>query len=534
MSSLDHMHLAMEPLAAVAAVATGSEWGSATLGLLHFPMQTLLLLTLLGLLVLAWKRLSGPRIPGPWSLPLLGDLQWLGTRPHEGLVRLRRHYGDVFRIRIGTLPVVVVSGLATVKRALVDQAEAFAGRPELFTFQFTSEGKTMCFNSYSATWKLHRRLAERALKMVAGGTTFMDSIVRREAETLSKELLAHGGAPVDPMEQLLWAVAHVKYSLCYGDSRDAGEDFAKLINKTLKLIGCHNNGNLINFFPWTRHLMRRHFSQLKDICHSMLSLTARKEKEHLDTYQSGQVRDALDALIALGVETKCPLEQERVLHTVQEYIGAGLDIVYCSLAWALLYLAQFPEIQRRLQEELDGVVEPGCTPRMEHREKLPYWQAFILETLRHSSVIPFALPHSTMEDVTLNGIHIPKDTFILVSLFSISRDPGLWEDPDAFRPERFLSSDGQSVDASLAERYIPFGVGKRRCVGEQFSRNEIFLFLSTIVHRCHVLKPGNVEDLDLRPEFGVIFRPKQFHVSFVSRDNVRPCNHKAHCTCTHS
>lgn len=362
----------------------------------------------------------------------------------------------------------------------------------------------------------------------------MDSIVRREANKLSTDLLAHGGAPLDPMEQLLWAVAHVKYSLCYGDSRDAGEDFTRMINKTLKLIGCHNNGNLINFFPWTRHFIRGHFSELKDICHSMLNLSARKEKEHLDTYQAGQVRDALDALIALGVETKCPLEQERVLHTVQEFIGAGLDIVYCSLAWALLYMAQYPAIQRRLQEELDSVVEAGSTPSMEHREKLPYWQAFILETLRHSSVIPFALPHSTMENTTLNGIPIPKDTFVLVSLFSISRDPQLWQDPNDFRPERFLSRDGLSVDTSLAERYIPYGLGKRRCVGEQFSRNEIFLFLSTIVHRCHVIKPDDVTNYDLRPEFGVIFRPKQFRVSFVCRDSVRPCNHRDNCTCSHS
>ena len=485
-------------------------------------VQSMLLAVLMGLIVtFIWKKIttssSGSCIPGPWSLPLLGDLPWLGTQPHEGLMRLRARYGDVFRLKIGTLPVVVLSGLDTVKKALVEQAEVFAGRPELFTFQYTSEGKTMCFNSYSAKWKVHRRLAERALKMVSGGTTFMDSIVRREAEKLSEELMAHGSTPVDPMEQLLWAVAHVKYSLCYGDSRDASTDFKHMIEHTLKLIGCHNNGNLINFFPWTRHLIPGHFRELKDICHSMLNLSQRKEIEHLDTYQAGQVRDALDALIALGVETKCPLEQERVLHTVQEYIGAGLDIVYCSLAWALLYMAEYPDIQRRLQEELDTVVDVGSSPRMEDRDKLPYWQAFILEVLRHSSVIPFALPHSTLRDTSLNGIGIPKDTFILVSLFSVSRDPELWEKPDEFRPERFLSDDGLSVDTSLAERYIPFGVGKRRCVGEQFSRNEIFLFLATIVHRCHVQKPTDVTNYNLKPEFGVIFRPKQFRVSFVSR-----------------
>ena len=490
---------------------------------LLFPALRCFLVSVSALLLVTylWRRRQekvdvGNSIPGPWSLPFLGDLHYLGSRPHEGMERLRRRYGDVFRLQIGSLPIVVMSGLDTVKRALVDQAETFAGRPQLFTFQYTSEGKTMCFNSYSSTWKIHRRLAERALKIVAGGKTFMDTIVQREALQLTDDFLSLGGSAVDPMEQLLWSVAHVKYSLCYGDSRKAGKDFEQMIHKTLKLIGSHNNGNIINFFPWSRYFMRRHFRELKNTCHSILSLTQRIEKHHLDTYESGEVRDALDALIQLGVETECPLEQQRVLHTVQEYIGAGLDIVYCSLAWAILYMAQYPQIQQKLYDELRSVVGDDRQPDTTDRERLPYWQAFILETLRHSSVIPFALPHSTMQDTKLNDVRIPKDTFVLVSLYSISRDPALWTDPDVFRPERFLSADGSTVDASLAEKYIPFGVGKRRCIGEQLSRNELFLFLSTLVNRT-IIKKSSEKDYDLSPEFGVIFRPKKFTICFESR-----------------
>ena len=160
------------------------------------------------------KSSPGPRpIPGPWSLPVIGDLHWIGTQPHLSLTEMQKRYGDIFRVRIGQLPVMVLSGLQTVKTALVEQSEVFAGRPSLLTFKFTSEGKTMCFNSYSEMWKVHRRLAERALKMVVSGTTFMDSIVQREATKLTDGLLAMKGRPLDPMEKLLWAVAHIKYSL---------------------------------------------------------------------------------------------------------------------------------------------------------------------------------------------------------------------------------------------------------------------------------------------------------------------------------
>ena len=467
----------------------------------------------------AWRRHKDSAIPGPWSIPVLGSLPFLGMRLHRSLTNMQHRYGNIFQIYIGSRPVVVLCGLKTVKAALVDQASTFAGRPKLYTFQLASEGKSMVFNSYSGQWKVHRRLAERALRLACNAApVVMEDVVVKEARAMAAACLlrSRGGTRgVDPEESILWSVAHVKYTLCYGNSHEDA-DFKSMVDTTLALIGCHNRGNVINFFPWAKWLFYFTYRSTHQICNRMLKLTQRKQEEHLATYDKGRCRDVLDALIHLGVRRSCPLEEDRVMHTVQEYIGAGLDIVYAALTWAVLYLANFPEVQQKVWEEVERVVGRDRCPRASDAQSMTYTNAFILELLRHTSVVPFALPHSTLANTRLEGIYLPKDTFVLINLYSISRDHTLWPQPELFQPERFLQPDSA---ASLHEKegFYPFGLGRRRCVGEQLSRMELFLYVVSLLQGASILKPPHVDHYDLQPQFGIVLRPHPYEVLFKPR-----------------
>ena len=122
---------------------------------------------------------------------------------------------------------------------------------------------------------------------------------------------------VNPLEEVVLGVAHVKYSLCYGDSHSDPEHFEAMMRATLDVVGCQTTGDPTDFFPWARRLFSRRARYVQSVCDRMMALTASKEREHLATYDRTRIRDVLDALIRFGIETKCPLEQDRVLHTVQ-------------------------------------------------------------------------------------------------------------------------------------------------------------------------------------------------------------------------
>lgn len=375
-------------------------------------------------------------LPGPRCWPIIGSLPSLSLCLHRSLLMLKHRYGDVYQISVGSCRMVVLCSSRVIRHAMLDQADAFSGRPQLYTFTKVSEGKSMAFTSFSPSWKQHRKIAESAIKMAVSANDFMNTYVLTNAYKFTQDLLEIAGESVDPSNAVLWTMANVKYTLCYGDIDSDKESFNKIIRSTLEFIDAHDKGNVANFFPIAKYLLANNFLKLTRNSRTMLGTTRIKERQHLDTHTDGQTRDILDALITLSRKKsarEAGLTQEQVLHTVQEYIGAGLDVSHASLLWCLLLLAAHPHVQRRLQEEIDTILgnrdhtteantkqqvpESHELPTEAHKSQMPYMQAFIKETLRFAIPAPFALPHCTTKDAVLDGYYIPKGKYMYLVYF---------------------------------------------------------------------------------------------------------------------
>ena len=114
-------------------------------------------------------------------------------------------------------------------------------------------------------------------------------------------------------------------------------------------------------------------------------------------------------------------------------------------------------------------------------------EASILEIMRLSSLVPFGLPHSVTEDVVFKGYNIPKNTFIFGNHYAAHHSKSAWGDPENYRPERFLAADGKTIVRNKA--WMPFGVGKRQCMGESLARDDFFLFFTNLVKQFHIRMP---------------------------------------------
>ena len=122
---------------------------------------------------------------------------------------------------------------------------------------------------------------------------------------------------------------------------------------------------------------------------------------------------------------------------------AGTDTTSSTLRWALLYFLFYPNVQERLWQEIDEVVGMSRLPTMEDKEKMPYCEAVITETLRLGNTVPLSLHHATSCDLKIQGFTIPKGTMLLPVIASYTSDPAMFPEPDIFNPSRFLDETGK-------------------------------------------------------------------------------------------
>ena len=125
-----------------------------------------------------------------------------------------------------------------------------------------------------------------------------------------------------------------------------------------------------------------------------------------------------------------------------------------------------------------------------------------MELLRISSIVPAGVGHTTMEDVVFHGYDLPKGTPVYPNIYAVHYDPKIWGDPKNFRPERFLSEDGKTVQKH--DCLIPFSVGKRTCLGFNLALDELFLFITCLVQRFDISVESGKSKPTLEPNLGQI------------------------------
>ncbi|XP_062819318.1 cytochrome P450 1A5 [Anolis carolinensis] len=473
-----------------------------------------------------WRQIPPglKRLPGPKGYPLIGNILDLGKNPHLSLNQMRQKYGDVMQIRIGTRPILVLSGLETIRQALIKQGEDFASRPNLYSFQFVGEGQSLTFGSCPAeVWRSRRKVAQNALKVIsiAANETLstcpMEEFVSTEADSLVvkfQELMKEKNS-FEPYRYLVVSVANVICGMCFGKRYDhEDQELLSLVNINNEFGEAAASCNPADFIPLLQYLPNQTMKVFKDLNKRFGALVERIAKEHYTTFDKNNIRDITDSLIdywqSKKVDVNANIQQldQNIVHIVGDIFGAGFDTVSTGLSWCLMYLVTYPEIQKKIQDELDQNIGRERKARLSDRNVLPYTEAFILEMFRHSSFIPFTIPHCTTKDTALNGFYIPKDTCVFVNQWQVNHDPKLWKDPFAFNPERFLAEDGSGINRAEGEKILTFGLGRRRCIGENIGRSEIFLFLTTLVQKLEFsLRPG--KEVDFTPQYGLTMKFKK-------------------------
>ncbi|XP_019623532.1 PREDICTED: cytochrome P450 2U1-like [Branchiostoma belcheri] len=467
------------------------------------------------------RRRNLPPYPAG-RVPVLGHLLALGRAPHLKLTAWRRQYGDVFTVRMGMEDVVVLNGYSVVKDALVDRSELFASRPPNYLFDAVfGFGKDFATARWGTEFKQRRRFATAALKNLGMkvGTGSIDEKIREEANCLRNRMTEYDGRPFDVSNDLTVAAGNVICSMTFGKRYDYEDETFRELGKAIANVMAElAAGQIFSVFPFLRFVpginrtCREVLKQNSKI-HRVLWDEIARHRENLDRENP---RDFLDFCL-LEVEKQEKVEgltEENVLYMASDLFFAGTDTTNNTLLWGLLYMTLHPDIQSKVQQELDAVVGEGL-PTLSHRSQLPYLNACLLEVMRIRTIAPFAIPHATTETVKIQEYDIPKGIKVLPNLYSLHMDPAYWPDPDRFDPGRFLDAEGDVI--KKPEGFMLFSGGRRVCLGEQLARMELFLFFSTLLQSFTFKTPEGAPPPTTDGVLGTTLAPHTFKICAIPR-----------------
>lgn len=459
--------------------------------------------------------------PGPqFTVPLIGDLfSFIGGDLLVTFQKMRHKHGDIFSLYFGKELMIVINGYTLIHRAAVINGELFTGRPEMLMNEFTGGRKGVILTD-GPFWKRQRKFTHRSLQEFGFGKSLFENKILQEVECFISFLKDQDGRPIDIRKTIHASVANVVFSIVSGKRHDYGhKGFQKLLkdselaaNQILKvsmLLRCapflkHVPGDLLNIKLLTNNL--------KD----WTSYFRKMYMEHLETIEENCPRDFFDIFIMeMSKENNPDFTFEQLSATARDLFGAGAETTATTIRWAVLYLLKHEDIKTRLQSDVDKVVHDNQFPHLGDMAKLPYVEAFIMEVLRCADIAPLAVPHCVMEnDVLFEGYRIPKDTPIMFNLDSVLKDPHIFENPHEFNPERFLDAEGTLV---RPKEFIPFGIGRRVCLGEAVAKMELFLFLTSLIKYFDFEFPDDNAEPDFVGVLGITRAPKPFEIRATRR-----------------
>ena len=185
------------------------------------------------------------------------------------------------------------------------------------------------------------------------------------------------------------------------------------------------------------------------------------------------------------------LSKEDVLAIVADLLFADVDTTSNTAQWALYMMGKYSKKQEELHQEVTSVLGRHQHPSAETLSKMPYLKAWVKETLRLYPVV-FALPRMLTEDLILSGYRVPAGTEIDIAYYAMGRNEKLFDDPNCFKPERWLRNERnrmQDIPDPFAS--LPFGFGKRMCIGRRLAELELYLILSRIIQEFRIGYPEN-------------------------------------------
>ncbi|KAF5469940.1 hypothetical protein F2P56_010495 [Juglans regia] len=487
--------------------------------ILSFP--TLSCLFFLFILVLYCKRSSKAKgqihrklPPGPWKLPLIGNLHQLAfsSLPHHSLRKLALKYGPIMQVQMGEVLAIVVSSPEIAKEVLHAHDTVFINRPTSIGIEILSYGYSgLIATPYGDYWRQMRKISVMELLSTKRVQSFR-SIVQEEALNLVESISFSGGLPINLGEKILSMTYGVTSRAVTGGKCRQEKEFISSVKELFRMSGGFDVpdlfpslkflGFLTGMKPALEKMHRKTDRILEDIIKQKMERSTNSSSAGYD--ESADHEDLVDVLLKLQEKGGLDFDITRVHIKAMtlDIISAGSDTSASTIEWAMSELVKNPRVMEKAQAEVRRVLEGRGNINETDIQKLDYLRAVVKETLRLHP--PGALmARESREKCEISGYEIPSNTKVIINIWAMGRDPQYWIDANHFHPERFYDS---SIDFKGTNfEFIPFGSGRRICPGISFALANVELALSHLLYHFNWKLPNGIkpEELDMSESPGL-------------------------------
>lgn len=339
------------------------------------------------------------------------------------------------------------------------------------------------FTTNGAHWQRQRQMMNPSFAQARVQVAFThmqqatDAMVQRMAQWDSS-------VPHDVQEEMTLVAADIIFRTIFSQGIDAGQ--AKQIFEAFKVYQALSPKITLPAVYGLKWLvpfwLRRRSLEAANEIRSLLAEVIAPRFAARDAAAGTSPSDILGSLLqARDADTGEPFTQEELLDQVAMLFLAGHETSASALAWALHLLAHSPDIQERMRSEVAHVAGDAPVQASQIKSLELTWNVF-RETLRLFPPVGF-FARSVQAPDTMRDKNLKAGDTVVVAPWLLHRHRTLWQDPDAFKPDRFTEPAGQ---ASAREAYLPFGAGPRVCIGASFALQEAALILSTIIRKFRV------------------------------------------------
>jgi cytochrome P450 len=426
----------------------------------------------------------------PPGLPLVGNaLQFERARMHQQVERWVREYGPTFSFRIGRRRIVVIADHAAMGALMRDRPDGFRRTKRLA--EITAEIGSAAVGVFGAEGDAWRRQR----KMVMAGfdprhlRAYFASLVKVSERLAGRwGRAADAGAPIDLQGDLMRYTVDTVSGLAFGAEVNTLESDDDLIQRHLDKIFPAIFRRIMAAVPtwrwWKSAADRELDASVAAISVAIRDFVAAARKRLEDPERRAAPTNLLEAMIVAADDPQSGITPGEIHGNVLTMLLAGEDTTANTLAWAIWLLARHPECFARARQEVDAQVGDPAAWTIERFAALDYVEACANETLRLRPVVPFLMLQA-LRETNVAGIRIPADTLIWGALRSDSLSEEHFDEPERFRPERWLAGAGPS--ASSASRVaMPFGAGPRVCPGRHLAMLEIKMALAVLLGRFEI------------------------------------------------
>ncbi|XP_047486302.1 cytochrome P450 2L1-like [Penaeus chinensis] len=465
--------------------------------------------------------------PGVWGLPIIGKLPSTEVSLCDQVNELKKKFGNIVSWRMGSRIFIFLCDYRTIKAAFAKLE--FTDRPDFYSFDIFNEfTKTGVINTNGLLWQNNRRFALRHLRDLGMGKTRLEEAIQHEAVCLVEDFERHAGRPAPLPWSINVAVLNVIWQMVASRRYDVNDieiqEFNKLVNSSLEDF----QGNVIWFdlMPWlipiVPHFVKKWMgvAQIADKADVLLEKMMEQVKEHQATLDPENPRDFIDAYLLEMKAKEDDLDSTMSFSDLKNLLGdlfvAGSETTSSTIRWAIYYLAKYPEVQAKVQREIDSVVPRDVLPSIQLKNSMPYLEAVTLEVHRLASLIRLGLFHFSAKDTEFEGYTIPKGAVLSAHQEGCHMDPAFWEKPHELYPEHFLDDQGKIL--TKKEGFLPFSLGRRQCLGESLARMELFVFLSALLQNFTFSAPKGEElCVEKDPNLPLVNMPKPIDVVITKR-----------------